>query len=98
MAHTVLFYSHISGHMTRLNEERGWTHGLPGERCVCVCVSVLYEHMRKKVPDYENVVVVELCIYVSAELVYFNLVEMETISNFYLFIYKNCVLVLYYYI
>ncbi len=41
--------------------------------CVCVCGVVLYEHMREKVPDYENVVVVELCIYVSAELVYFNL-------------------------
>ncbi len=37
-----------------------------------------------------------LNIYVSAELVYFNLVEMETISNFYLFIYKIFVLVLYY--
>ncbi len=34
-------------------------------------------------PDYENVVGVELCFYVSAELVYFNfLVEMETISNY----------------
>lgn len=47
-----------------------------------VCVSVLHEHMREKVPDYENVVGVELCIYVSAELVYVNLVEIETISNY----------------
>ncbi len=31
--------------------------------CVVVCVLVLYEHMREKVPDYENVVVVEhLCV------------------------------------
>ncbi len=64
--------------------------------CVCVCVLVLYEHMREKVPDYENVVVVEhLCV---SRVGLFNLVEMETISNFYLFIYKIFVLVLYYYI
>lgn len=73
MAHTVPFYSHSSGHMTRLNEERGWTLGLPGERtrsvcaclrgrvCVCLCMYCI-SMCEKKVPDFHNGVGVQLCI------------------------------------
>lgn len=65
MAHMVLFYSHSSGHMTRMNEERGGPLGCQARGqgvCVlaCLCVSVcmylcMYKHVRQ-VADFENVV------------------------------------------